>query len=147
MGKLVYLDAANPRNGESLVDVAGPILALARQAGRVVDGVELVQLPSPEAGTLLRRHRSGGPRLDGSPADRPALEVLRAEAANCTNESGYAKIPQYHIVCSATLATRDPGLMDEARAAGRLWVIETGHDLMITEPQQVTDALVAVAAG
>jgi pimeloyl-ACP methyl ester carboxylesterase len=52
VGKLVYLDAANPRNGESLVDVAGPVLALARQAGRVVDGVELVQLPSPEAGTF-----------------------------------------------------------------------------------------------
>ena len=25
IGKLVYLDAANPKNGESLVDVAGPI--------------------------------------------------------------------------------------------------------------------------
>ena len=37
--------------------------------------------------------------------------------------------------------------LDEARASGRLWVIETGHDLMITEPEQVTDALVAVAAG
>ena len=64
-----------------------------------------------------------------------------------TSASGYAKIPQYHIVCTATLATRDPGLMDEARASGRLWDIDTGHDLMITEPQKVTDALVAVAAG
>jgi hypothetical protein len=36
--------------------------------------------------------------------------------------------------------------VDEARAAGRLWDIDTGHDLMITEPQQVTDALLAVAA-
>ena len=44
------------------------------------------------------------------------------------------------------MATRDPGLMDEARAAGRLWEIDTGHDLMITEPQRVADALAAVAA-
>jgi hypothetical protein len=36
--------------------------------------------------------------------------------------------------------------MDEARASGRLRDIDTGHDLMITEPQKVTDALVAVAA-
>jgi hypothetical protein len=27
-----------------------------------------------------------------------------------------------------------------------LWDIDTGHDLMITEPRQVTDALAAVAA-
>ena len=42
--------------------------------------------------------------------------------------------------------TRDPGLMAEVRAAGRRWDIDTGHDLMITEPQRVADALAAVAA-
>jgi hypothetical protein len=35
--------------------------------------------------------------------------------------------------------------MDEARADGRLWDIDTGHDLMITEPEAVADALVRVA--
>jgi hypothetical protein len=30
---------------------------------------------------------------------------------------------------------------------GRLWDIDTGHALMITEPQKVADALAAVAAG
>ncbi len=37
-------------------------------------------------------------------------------------------------------------MIDEARSRGRLWTIDTGHDLMITEPQLVTDALLAVAA-
>jgi len=37
--------------------------------------------------------------------------------------------------------------MAEARAVGRPWDIDTGHDLMITEPRQVTGALVALAAG
>jgi hypothetical protein len=32
-----------------------------------------------------------------------------------------------------------------ARAEGRLWDIGTGHDLMITEPQKVADALLQVA--
>lgn len=41
---------------------------------------------------------------------------------------------------------RSPDLMEQARAAGRLWDIDTGHDLMITEPQAVTDALLEVAA-
>src|SRR4051812_4113946 len=52
VGRLVYLDAANPKNGQSLFDVAGPILAVARENGRTVDGVELVLLPTPDAGTF-----------------------------------------------------------------------------------------------
>jgi hypothetical protein len=35
--------------------------------------------------------------------------------------------------------------MDTARAAGRLWDIDTGHDLMITEPDAVADALLQIA--
>src|SRR5918996_4023353 len=52
IGRLVYLDAANPVNGQSLVDVAGPIIEAVRPAGRVVDGVELVLFPSAEDGRL-----------------------------------------------------------------------------------------------
>ena len=33
IGKLVYLDAANPANGQSLVDVAGPVIEAARPIG------------------------------------------------------------------------------------------------------------------
>jgi hypothetical protein len=32
-----------------------------------------------------------------------------------------------------------------ARDAGRLWDIDTGHDLMITEPQAVADLLLRLA--
>lgn len=145
IGKLVYLDAANPKNGESLVDVAGPMMAMARTAGRTVDGVELVLFPSPEAGLFYGVT---------DPADlawmatrlTPHPWACFEQPLELRDESGYAKIPQYHIVCSSTLATRDAGLIAEARAAGRLWDIDTGHDLMITEPQRVADALTAVAA-
>jgi pimeloyl-ACP methyl ester carboxylesterase len=146
IGKLVYLDAANPKNGESLVDVAGPVIEMARPAGQTVDGVELVLLPSPEAGMFYGVTDPAdlawmASRLTGHPwrcfEQRLALP----------DEAGYASIPQYHVICASTLATRDPGLMEEARTAGRLWVIDTGHDLMITEPEKVADALAAVAAG
>ena len=63
-----------------------------------------------------------------------------------TNEDALWAIPQFHIVCTSTLATRDPVMIEEARAEGRLWDIDTGHDLMITEPETVTDALEQVAA-
>ncbi len=36
--------------------------------------------------------------------------------------------------------------MNAARAEGRLWDIDTGHDLMITEPEAVAKALIEIAA-
>src|SRR5205807_5338470 len=48
IGRLVYLDAANPKNNQSLVDVSGPVIEAVRPYGRVVDGVELVLFPDPE---------------------------------------------------------------------------------------------------
>ncbi len=53
VGRVVYLDAATPVDGQSLVDVAGPIIEAVRPYGQTVDGVELVLLPGPG-----RRHRS-----------------------------------------------------------------------------------------
>jgi hypothetical protein len=35
--------------------------------------------------------------------------------------------------------------MENARLAGRLWDIDTGHDLIITEPGKVAEALLAIA--
>jgi hypothetical protein len=63
-----------------------------------------------------------------------------------TNEAALGAIPQYHVVCTSTLATRDPEQMARACAEGRLWDIDTGHDLMITEPRAVADALLEIAS-
>ena len=145
IGKLVFLDAATPRNGQSLVDVAGPVINAVRPMGRVVDGIELVLLPAPDAGLLYGVTDPGdlawmAERLTGHPwkcFEQPL--ALR-------NEDALWAIPQYHIVCTSTVPTRDKSLMDQARAAGRLWEIDTGHDLMITEPARTADALLQVAA-
>jgi pimeloyl-ACP methyl ester carboxylesterase len=146
IGRLVYLDAANPVNGQSLVDVAGPMMEAARQFGRVVDGVELVLLPSPDAGAMYGVTDPDdlawmAERLTGHPWK------CFEQPLKLAHEAELNAIPQYHIVCTSTLATRDPELMGQARAAGRLWDIDTGHDLMITEPRAVADALLEVAAG
>ena len=145
VGKLVYLDAANPKNGQSLVDVAGPVIEMTRPAGETIDGIELVLLPSPEAGAFYGVTDPidlawMADRLTGHPWKCFEQKlVLHDEAA-------YSKIPQYHVICSSTLATRDPKLMQGARDAGRLWEIDTGHDLMITEPERVANALLAISA-
>jgi pimeloyl-ACP methyl ester carboxylesterase len=146
VGKLVYLDAANPVNGQSLVDVSGPIIEAVRPMGGVVDGIELVLLPGPDAGLLYGVTDPGdlawmADRLTGHPW------ICFAQPLELTNEVALWAIPQYHIVCTSTLATRDPALLARARAQGRLWDIDTGHDLMLTEPEKTADALLQVAAG
>jgi len=145
VGKLVFLDAATPRHGQSLVDVAGPVINAVRPMGQVVDGIELVLLPAPDAGLLYGVTDPGdlawmAERLTGHPwkcFEQP-LELQ--------NEHALWAIPQYHVICSSTLPTRDKTLMNQARAEGRLFEIDTGHDLMITEPGRTADALLQVAA-
>lgn len=144
VGRLVYLDAANPVNGQSLVDVAGPVIEAVRPMGETVDGVELVLLPSPDAGRFYGVTDDAdvawmADRLTGHPWRCFAQKLV------LTNEDALWSIPRYHVVCTSTLATRDRDLMDKARADGRLWEIDTGHDLMITEPRAVADALLEVA--
>jgi pimeloyl-ACP methyl ester carboxylesterase len=146
VGRLVYLDAANPTNGQSLVDVTDGMINFVREQAQVVGGVELVIRPEVVAPTFYGVTDPAdvawmAERLTGHPW-RCFEQPLRL-----TNEEALWAIPQYHIVCTSTLATRDPELMAKARANGRLWSIDTGHDLMITEPQAVADALVEVTAG
>jgi pimeloyl-ACP methyl ester carboxylesterase len=143
--RLVYLDAANPVNGQSLLDVAGPMIEATRPLGAVVDGVELVLLPGTGAGLF---YGVIDPDVVAWMDDRLTGHPWKCfeQKLQLTNEAELWAIPQYHIVCSSTLATRDPELMDRARRAGRLWSIDTGHDLMLTEPAAVADALLEVAA-
>ena len=125
IGRLVFLDAANPVNGQSLADVAGPVINAVRPFGETIDGMELVLLPAPDAGLLYGVT---------DPDDLAWMaERLTAHPWKCfeqplelTNEAALWAIPQYHIVCTSTLATRDADLMATARAEGRLWDIDTG---------------------
>jgi pimeloyl-ACP methyl ester carboxylesterase len=145
IGRLVFLDAATPTNGQSLVDVAGPVIEAVRPDGRVVDGIELVLLPSPEAGLL---YGVTDPNDLAWMADRLTGHPWKCfeQKLDLTNEAAFRAIPQYHIVCTSTLATRDPDLVAQARAEDRLWDIDTGHDLMITEPEAVAELLERVAS-
>jgi pimeloyl-ACP methyl ester carboxylesterase len=144
VGRLVFLDAANPVIGQSLVDVAGPVIGAVRPFGETRDGMELVLLPAPDAGLL---YGVTDPDDLAWMAERLTPHPWRCfeQPLQLENETALWAIPQYHIVCTSTVPTRDRGLMDRARAEGRLWQIDTGHDLMITEPEKTADALAQVA--
>jgi pimeloyl-ACP methyl ester carboxylesterase len=143
IGHRVYLDAAYPTNGESLVDHAGPMMLMARQMGQVIDGIELVLLPSPQA-----------PMFYGvtDPIDIAWMAPkLTAHPWACfeqklwlANEDAMRALPESHIICTSTIPGRDMDLL-RARSNGRVWDIDTGHDLMITEPEWVTERLIEVA--
>ncbi len=144
VGHRVYLDAAYPKNGESLMDHAGPVISIARQAARVIDGVELVLFPGtdplgfygvtdPETIEWMK------PRLTPHPW------VCFEQKLVLHNEEAMRAIPESHILCTATIPGRDMELL-KARSDGRVWDIDTGHDLMLTEPGWVTDRLCDVAA-
>jgi pimeloyl-ACP methyl ester carboxylesterase len=146
IGKLVFLDAANPGDGQSLVDVTGGMIeTMTRGAGKTIDGVELVLFPGTDP---LGYFGVTDPEDIAWMHDRLTPHPWKCfeQKLKLTNEDALWAIPQYHIVCEATLATRDAALVDPARAEGRLWSIDTGHDLMITEPRLTTDALLEVAA-
>ncbi|HVW79567.1 MAG TPA: alpha/beta hydrolase [Mycobacteriales bacterium] len=146
VGKLVFLDAANPRNGQSLVDVAGELMLAARSLGRVVDGVEVILCPDqPGSGAFYGvTDPAALAWMDAHLTPHPWKSI--EQPLNLQHETQLWSIPQFHIVCTSTLITRGADLVEKARSEGRLWDIDTGHDLMITEPRAVADALLEIAA-
>jgi len=144
VGHLVYLDAAMPINGESLADIAAPLMAAAQRDLRVVDGIELVLYPGTEP----------IPNYGVTDSDdiKWMTERLTPHPWKCftqplrlSNEAALWAIPQSVICCTWNLEHREASRMEPARAAGRVWDIDTGHDLMISEPQAVAELLLRVA--
>lgn len=143
VGHLVYLDAARPENGEALSDVTPVIMSLTQADGRTVDGVELVLWPT-------NGHTYGVT----DPADVAwMLERLTphpwkafSQPLRLNDEAAVRKIPRTIINCTETLARRPADKRHRAFEADRVWEIDTGHDLMLTEPRAVADMLLRLAA-
>lgn len=144
VGHRVYLDAAYPENGESLGDHA-PMTREARKAGRMVDGVELFLFP--EMAELVGYYGITDPEIQKWAAERftPHPWACFEQPLILRNEAAMRAIPESHILCTNTKPGRDMALLTQ-RAEGRVWDIDTGHDLMLTEPDWVADRLCDVAA-
>jgi pimeloyl-ACP methyl ester carboxylesterase len=143
--RLVYLDAAHPRNGDSLCDVAPEQMAFARHTIRVVDGVELVLWPD-----------SVNPVFFGitDPADVVwAAERLTPHPWKCftqklilQDEAAVLRIPRTNINCTGSLGRSNEAASHRQLDAEHAWEIDTGHDLMITEPERVTEMLLRLTS-
>jgi pimeloyl-ACP methyl ester carboxylesterase len=143
VGHRVYLDAAYPDDGESLHDHAFSSIDQARQGMFVEKGVELVMKPMPGYGAFFGIH---DPELAAWTDARltPQPWACFSQKLVLRNEAAMRAIPESHLICTETIPGRDMERL-RANSAGRVWDIDTGHDLMLTEPQWVADRLEDVA--
>jgi pimeloyl-ACP methyl ester carboxylesterase len=143
--RLVYLDAAHPRNGESLCDTAPEQMAFARQTMRVVDGIELVLWPD-----------SVHPAFFGisDPADvawtaarlTPHPWKCFTQKLLLQDEAALRQIPRTNINCTPSLAQSNEQARRRQLDGEHAWEIDTGHDLMITEPEKVAEMLLGLTS-
>ncbi|CDO90422.1 hypothetical protein AWC29_25740 [Mycobacterium triplex] len=80
---------------------------------------------------------------------QPVARLLRSHvhqvyAPSLTNEAELAQLPQSHLCTTMYMRWRDvDGLRRKANR--RLWDLDTGHDMMITEPGWVAEKLMLPA--
>jgi hypothetical protein len=77
--------------------------------------------------------------------DPETLDWMRERLTPHTDPAALQSIPQSHISTTMFLSLRNVDRIRE-KADGRVWDIDTGHDLMITEPHKVAEYLDRVAA-
>jgi pimeloyl-ACP methyl ester carboxylesterase len=144
IARLVYIDAAIPHDGEALVETSPGLRKVAEHDLRVVDGVELALWPEtipPFVYGLTRPEDIAFAQGKLTPHPwRTMTQPLRLRDAERV-----AAIPRAIVNCKATLAGRPEATRDRWLAGDPVWEIDTGHDLMITEPRRLADMLLALA--
>lgn len=147
IANLVYLDAAYPMNGQSLADVAADMMSSAYQDVRTVDGVELVLWPGSYPMTDNNYYGVTDPEQIAwmKPKLTPHPWSCFSQKLELHNEAALRQLPQSFIVCTANVQDEYREIL-HSLCEGRFWEIDTGHDLMITEPEWVAAALEASSA-
>lgn len=145
ISELVFLDAAHPEDGQSLADVAPASMAFARSSSRFVDGVELVMWPNEDMVAAM------GVTDPGDEAELRAKMMPHpwksfAEPLRFVNGDAALKIPRTNINCSANVRGAPEEVRAKQMSGHRNFEIDSGHDLMITEPDTVTEMLLEIAS-
>ena len=71
--------------------------------------------------------------------------VCFTQPLQLSNEEKVAAILRSGIFCRLTMQHWPAGQVARARALRPLWEIDTGHDLMVTEPKAVAERLLQAA--
>jgi hypothetical protein len=147
VAQLVYLDAAIPFDGESLADVS-PGLMSVRPKNRVVDDVELTLWPDTD---IIAMYGLDDPALAAwaMPRLTPHPWTTVIQRLRLANPHAVAAKPRTIINCTSTMARRretvDKAHFQRWLTADRVWEIDTGHDLMLSEPEKTAEMLLRLA--
>lgn len=141
---LVYLDAAHPEDGEALRVVAPAQIEPTYAGMQMVDGVELVMWPMPGMGQMFGV---------ADPDDAAWLEArLTPHPWKCFDQplhlrNGTASQRPRRININCTPSLQNSSLESQRRQlkGDRNYEVDTGHDLMVTEPRKVADILLEIA--
>jgi pimeloyl-ACP methyl ester carboxylesterase len=143
VGRLVYLDAAIPHDGEALLDVSPGLLALAGHT-QIIDGVELGLFPNSASGAIYG--------LTGHSCEQWAVERLTphpwktlTDRLRLRDAAAVAALPRTIVNCRETLARRPVDLRHRWIDADDVRVIGAAHDVMLTDPALVADILLSFA--
>jgi len=145
IGQLVFLDAATPSDGQSLADVSPDLMEMARSMGTTVDGVELVLNYMPDAGRFYGVTDEEAIRwMDGRLTPQPWKTF--AQSLRLVDEAAVRRLPRTDIICATPMSGAGLEQAERTRGADRVFTIDTGHDLMITEPEMVAALLLQLTA-
>jgi pimeloyl-ACP methyl ester carboxylesterase len=140
VGHLVYLDAAHPKSGESMLDHAPTLMAEVYREMRVVDGVELVFFPdSPSIRYMGVTDPDDYAWMVSKITPHPWKCFTQKLVLQ--NEEGVQRIHRTNVNCISSLEVLPEESRRRALDADQLFEIDTGHDLMITEPRAIADML------
>lgn len=145
IARLVYLDATHPRSGQGLVDTMPSAKERLMQGVEVVNGVAMTLLPSRD--TIGIVYGLSAPEdIDWALAHltpHPLATVI--EPLVLEDEAAVLALPRASIDCARTLALRTPELRARIASCEPRFVLDTGHDAMITAPAEVARILLGLA--
>jgi pimeloyl-ACP methyl ester carboxylesterase len=140
VAQLVFLDAAILYDGESLADVT-PAIAAMREEMKVDGGIELVLWPDDPIAYAIYGVTDETDWAWMRERLRPHPWRAFTDKLRLTNPEAVARLPRTLINCPSTLARRAGESLERYRRGDRVWEVDTGHDLMITEPDKTAEML------
>lgn len=145
IAQLVYLDAAHPRDGESLRAIAPQSIEPTYAGVRTAQGAEMVMWPMPGMAAFFGiTDPEDAAWTEAKLTPHPwkcfsqPLRLLNGDAAR--------SMRRVNINCSESLRNSESQGIKSQTDGDKNYEIDTGHDLMITEPRQVADMLLEIAA-
>ena len=136
---LVFVDAFIPDDGQSVLDIVQPVVAEAIRAA-AARGDKTVPVRDAAAFLVNEKDRAWVDRLSNPQPIGTFLEKIKLTGARDQLPRAYVRATGYPNVAFDAAYAR-------AKAEGwRTYEVDCGHDIMINEPDRLTEILIEAAA-